>query len=631
MIPIGAAQGWLDGLWAVQPARRAVLEDAADGSETARRTIELATGRLGSIVDRQMGPAIAALITGLFISPALALLVIAINLACEAADTALNLHLVHRARAADLIHDRYRTVQVANALFGAGGHCSYVALCWMLGPPELRIFCFCFLSLAAIHTAFHINAVRYVLVARESAYVATATALCLWDLLSPGGVESTLAWVQVIVAVTIGYRFWTWIVLVLDREDRSLSHARSAEEARDAALRASDARMRYFAVVSHELRTPLNGILGMTQGLLSGPLAPDQREKAEVIAESGRTLTALLSDVLDLSKMDAGRLDIHPAPESFHAGLRHVMTLYRPLAEEKSIGFRLDLAEDVPDWLLHDGVRLRQCLSNLVSNAIKFTDRGQIVVSVSSRPVAEVPERLDELVVEVRDTGIGLSPEARERLFEPFTQADPSIPQHYGGTGLGLSIARRLARLMGGDVTCRPGEAGGSVFTLTFRAAHAVPPYRTGASSVPAKVGNAPGLRVLIADDVETNRAVARLFLEPLRISAVEAPDGTAALELLRRGGIDAALLDLRMPGMSGEELIRAIRAGEAGDPDLPVLAVTADHLSDPAALGAAGFDGLVIKPMDQRALQTALMSVLAAHLVRPRRTSSGSGGAAGA
>ena len=630
MTPISRAQEALDRVWRPGAERRARLDRAAGGSAAARASVELAERRLSTLIDRQAGPLVLAGVAAVVIAPWAGLAVLAILVATELADTLLNLHVMHRAPPDDLAADRLRPLQILNAFLGAGGHAAYVALCWVLGPPELRILCFAFIGLALVYTALHVNPRRDVLWTRIAVYSAMMAALCLADLLAPGGLDSTRAWVQAVVALTIGYRLWTLTELVLEREARRVAEARAAEAARDAAIRASDARMRYFAMVSHELRTPLNGILGMTQGLLAGRLEPEQREKAEVIAESGRTLTALLSDVLDLSKMDAGRLDVHPAPESFHAGLRHIVTLYRPLAEEKSIALRLEVAPGVPDWLEIDGVRLRQCLANLVANAIKFTDEGEVVVSVLARRVAEVPERLEEIAVEVRDTGIGLSAEAEERLFEPFAQADPSVPHQYGGTGLGLSIARRLARLMGGDVIGRGAEDGGSVFTFTFRAAHAVPPYAaTEMEPGEATARGAPGLTVLVADDVETNRAVARLFLEPLRIRAVEARDGRAALEALREGGVDAALVDLRMPGLSGEEVLRAVRAGEAGDPQLPLLAVTADHMADTEALRAAGFDGVILKPMDQRALQTALMGVLAARLVGVGGARAGGGGLA--
>ncbi len=617
---MSGVQPWLDERWRPGPERRRSLEHVSESSERARAAIALAETRLATLVDRQLGPAIAALVAGLFLHPGWAAVFVLVNLLSEIVDTRLNLHILHRAGPEALAENRLRPLQIVNAALNAGSHCFYVAVCWLEGPPELRIFCFSFLGLAALYTALHVNAVREIANLREGLYLLTLAALCLHDFAYPPAPGSILPWLQAIVAVTIGARMWVWVGLMLARHEKSLAAAREAEGARDEALRVSAARTRFFAVVSHELRTPLNGMLGMAQSLLGDDLSPAQREKAEVIAESGRTLTALLSDVLDLSKMEAGRLEIHPLPESLHAGLRHVIQLYRPLAEEKSLELRLEIADGVPDWLVHDGVRLRQCLSNLVSNAIKFTERGGVTVSVTAARVADLPTPEVDLRIEVADSGIGLDPAKIDTLFEPFVQADGSIPRQYGGTGLGLSISRRLARLMGGDIACRPGEAGGAVFTLSFRGEAAPAPAVVAkrAEGLPEQASG-EGLRVLVADDVETNRAVARLFLEPVGFAVSEAADGEEAIARLRAEEFDAALIDLQMPKLSGEGVVRAIRAGRAGDPGLPTLAVTADHMADAQTLKAQGFDGLVVKPMDQRALQMALMSLVAAHLVSRR------------
>lgn len=381
----------------------------------------------------------------------------------------------------------------------------------------------------------------------------------------------------------------------------------------------SEDSARFLATVGHELRTPLNGIIGMTQGLLAGQLDRDQRDKAEIIAESGRMLTALLNDLLDHSKMEAGRLEIHPVPESFHAGLRHVISLYSPVAQDKKVALRLELEPDVPDWLEHDAIRLRQCLANLVSNAIKFTDEGSVTVHVRALTASRAVGRSVDIAVSVIDTGIGLSGAGPEVLFEPFIQSKAAVMKKSGGTGLGLSIARRLARQMGGDITAGDAPQGGAEFVFQFRAQIAeTPPLREDPASEPPDAGTTTGqgLRVLIVDDISTNRAVAKLFLKPLGIETLEASSGEAALEQLRKHTVDAVLLDLQMPGIRGEEVVERIRNGEVGETDLPVLAATADDRVDLRLMKSVGFDGLVLKPMDQRALQATIMSVVAARLV---------------
>ena len=218
---------------------------------------------------------------------------------------------------------------------------------------------------------------------------------------------------------------------------------------------ANQPKSTFLANISHEIRTPLNGVLGMAQVLALGDLSAEYREQVDVILESGKTLRALMDDVLDLSKIEAGRMELAPADKNLLHVLKRQYELWLPRAAEKGIDLRLSVADDVPVELHFDAIRFGQCLSNLISNAIKFTERGEVDIDVSARPS---PNGF-EISTAVADTGIGMSAETAARLFTPFTQADSSISRRFGGTGLGLVIARKLAQLMGGDVALRSAEA----------------------------------------------------------------------------------------------------------------------------------------------------------------------------
>jgi len=231
-----------------------------------------------------------------------------------------------------------------------------------------------------------------------------------------------------------------------------------------------------IATIGHELRTPLNGVIGMAQTLLAGKLEPTQRRQVKVIAESGRSLNALLNNLLGYSKLEAGRLEIAPREEDLRNTIGHVAELFAPLAQAKGLELRMTVAPNLPERLVFDAVRVRQCLSNLVSNAIKFTEAGSVTVTVSGTSCPPDPDRAPSrtVVVQVADTGIGIPPERQACLFQPFVQADDSIARRFGGTGLGLSITRHLAESMGGSVTLQSAPGEGSVFRLTFIAGDAV-------------------------------------------------------------------------------------------------------------------------------------------------------------
>jgi signal transduction histidine kinase/AmiR/NasT family two-component response regulator len=384
-------------------------------------------------------------------------------------------------------------------------------------------------------------------------------------------------------------------------------------ELRRAALAAeasSEAKSSFLANMSHEIRTPLNGILGMAQVLKHEQLSPSQLDGVQTILESGKTLMALLNDVLDLSKIEAGKLNIEPTDGNLRDNFHYVQKLFLGRAQEKHIGLHVEIGEAVPDDVKFDHIRVRQCLSNMVSNAIKFTNSGSVTISVAHEMLGE-----DEylILVDVIDTGIGISEEAARQLFSEFSQADASTTRKYGGTGLGLAITRKLARLMGGDATVTSTLNAGSIFRFTFQASaatpKAAPPWahekRSGSATF-------RGLRLLLVDDNTINRSVARLLLAPTGVIVTEAANGKEALDRLAEQLFDLVLLDVHMPVMDGTEAIRHIRAANAPWRDIPVIALTADAMSgDRERLLSIGMTGYASKPIEQAALLNEIRRVI--------------------
>jgi signal transduction histidine kinase/ActR/RegA family two-component response regulator len=396
----------------------------------------------------------------------------------------------------------------------------------------------------------------------------------------------------------------------LREREKELKIARRRAEA------ASEAKSSFLANVSHEIRTPLNGMLGMAQVLAASDLDPAQREQTDAILDSGKTLVALLNDVLDLSKIEAGKLEL----SAIDADLTHVMRrldrLWQANAEEKAIELTLDLAASLPPRLKFDPVRVRQCVSNLISNAVKFTECGEVNVHVS---IPRSGANAGLVQVKVRDSGIGMDEETIDRLFSPFTQADSSTARKFGGTGLGLSISRKLAQMMGGDltVTSVPGE--GSTFILSFRAEAAAPPVASPlAAGTSAAIIKSGPIRVLIVDDVPLNRKVAKLFLGHQGWTTGEAIHGEDALAKLACEPYDLVLLDIHMPVMDGPETLKRIRASGETWAGIAIIALTANAMAgDGERYEEMGMDGYVSKPIDQRELFAEIGRVRQARLNR--------------
>ena len=383
-------------------------------------------------------------------------------------------------------------------------------------------------------------------------------------------------------------------------------------QARDAAEMANRAKSEFLANMSHEIRTPLNGVMGIASALARTPMNADQRELVGLIEASAETLDNLLSDVLDLARIEAGRLSLSREPFTLESAVLPVAALFRNTAEEKGLAFEVSLPAGPQRRLLGDVVRIRQVLSNLVSNAVKFTATGAVRIAVACEDLSES----GRLTISVQDTGIGFDAETRDRLFGRFAQADATITRRFGGTGLGLSISRSLAQLMGGELDAEAEPGVGATFKLTletpFAPAGAEP---SGGEAVTATI--APEIdrpmRVLLAEDHPTNRRVVEVVMESIGVDVISVENGQEALDHHASEAFDLILMDMQMPVMDGLTAIRRIRAREAGGqaPRTPIFALTANAMpEDQAASREAGADAHLIKPITASALIHAVTQV---------------------
>jgi signal transduction histidine kinase/ActR/RegA family two-component response regulator len=549
---------------------------------------------------RTLGVRLAAalvicLINGLLLNP---LLGGAWGLAYGAGELAVQA-LASPARHGEALSRRRRMAYVAAITWQGLAWCALAVFYWSEGGEPFR------LASMAVLSAILVHAQAFSFRSPLTLAALGLPAAALWVVLPAafGGYHGAE-----LVALTLGLAMT--LVYVGTSAMANMRSAGALAAAQRAAEAANEAKSAYLAMMSHELRTPLNGVMGMARALQRTSLDPRQQGYVGTILRSGDGLLRILNDVLDMSKIEAGRMDLDIGAFDLRALGDQTVELWAEAAAAKRLSLVCEADPDLPAHVLGDETRVRQILMNLVSNALKFTEQGAVRLRLAAAPGADGDGGVEVCVL---DTGVGMTPDQVEAVFRPFEQADASTSRRYGGTGLGLAICRNLAEMMGGQIGVESEPGKGSCFRLWLPLPAAEAPE---AEEAPPEA--LPALRILVADDNPINQTVARAVLEAAGVVVETASDGAQALERLRVEAFDLVLMDVNMPVMDGVEAVGRIRHGQAGAPDVPVIALTADAMAgEEARLRGLGFDGLQHKPVQPGALIAAIARAVEA---RPRR-----------
>lgn len=424
--------------------------------------------------------------------------------------------------------------------------------------------------------------------------------LFVMPLLDWGRVSGTEIGVTVFAVAVIAFNiFGAWMTTEEARKAELEARLEAENRTREAEA-AVEAKSAFVAMICHELRTPISAILAGASELERNASCASGRGQAELIGHAGQMMRTLLNDMLDFSRLEAGRMSIETLPLDLRRTIAEVIRMWQPQAKTKGLKLRLEGAVHLPRWVEGDPTRLRQVLNNLLSNAIKFTETG----SVTLRLAAAREDGVTTVSMAVEDTGPGMTPQQIERLFTPFDQLDAGVARKYGGSGLGLVISRELSRLMGGEITASSAAGKGASFVLTM-------PFEEVEAPAMEQAPTVVEARVLVVDDHAVNRQAIALVLAPLGIVPETAASAEEGLERLAREPFDIVLMDVYMPGIDGREATRRLRASAGPNRDTPVIAITASATpKDWDACHTAGMNGYVAKPIEPSQLYAVLEAV---------------------
>ncbi|WP_420478598.1 ATP-binding protein [Brevundimonas sp. FT23028] len=495
----------------------------------------------------------------------------------------------------------YVVLCCAVTVLGVAIYSGIAAWLWINGGEIGRAFALVQVAGGLLHVSLHMHHVRPILFAAVATHGAYFLGLPVVSALLTG------RWQELLIALGC-LLYMSHLVVAVRQANTTTRLLRSAKEleqnAREKAEEASAAKSDFLAVISHEIRTPMNAVISAANLLRRTDLDERQAEHVSMLTDAGEVMMGLLNDVLDVSKIEAGKMVLETDDVDVRARLTSLARLWEPRAAANGVQLVVEASAGVPDCVRTDPLRFQQILFNLISNAVKFTEAGRIAVSVGWREGV--------MTVDVADTGCGIPAARLAHVFDSFEQAEAGTTRRYGGTGLGLSISRKLAELMGGGLTVASIEGEGATFTLVLpMQVSEVRPVALDA--IEAEVGGLQGRSILAADDHEVNRRILTLLLEPhgCRLTLVE--NGAEAVEAARVERFDAILMDMQMPVMDGLEATRRIRGGEGLNGDTAVVALTANALDiHRQAWEAAGVAGFLTKPIDPSMLIMTLADACA-------------------